>query len=197
MENFDDWRAAVDKRTAQAWQANQAALEWDPWNRPELDAGHVLQGLADHSDEELHAVRLDVFQRLMDFLWAEGPNPLHMMRRAFVLTRCGSPAHLVYMNQTDVSVIMNETRAATSARELKLWRAFLIERGFFGGTKRPLMKGQKARLAYKEAAQGNHNREGGKKAVRKYSVLREEHARSHAKRKSKSKSKSKPKPPSS
>lgn len=194
FENFDDWRHAVDERTAQVWAANEAALEFDPWHRPGLGVEHATHGLADHSDAALHAVRLDVFQRLMDFLWAEGPDPLRMMRRAFVLTRCGSPQHLAHMNQTDVSVLLNETRAATSARELKVWRSFLIERGFFGGTKRPLMKGQQARATYHEAAQGNHNREGGKKAIRKYSVLREEHAKSQAtKRTDKSKAKPCPK----
>lgn len=186
--SFDDWQTAVEKQIAQAWMANGSSLSFAPWDR-EIGVGHVLQEGEDDGFE-IRQARIDTFQRLMDFIWADGANPIHALRRLFVITRCGSASHLALMNQTEVAVLLNETRAATSTRELKLWQAFMRDRGFFG-VKRPGMKGEGAKKAYAARAAGNRNRKGGKKAIAKFSVLREEHAKS--KRKKNHKPTSKPK----
>lgn len=180
FQDFDEWQKAVEKEIAQAWMANGGALAFDPRN-PGLGVGHVFH---DGEDDgfEIRQARIDSFQRLMDFIWADGPNPIHALRRLMVITRCGSPQHLMMMNQTEVAVLLNETRAATSDRELEDWQAFMRDRGFFGA-KRPLMKGERAKKKYAAVAKGNHNRIGGKRAIQKFSVLREERAKSKAKRK--------------
>jgi len=187
FQDAREWLEAVEKQIAQVFMANGGALSFDPYN-PELGVGHVF-----HEDDddgfEVRRARIDTFQRFMDFIWAEGPNPIRALRRLFVITRCGSPTHLAMMNQTDVAVLLNETRAATSARELALWQPLMQNGGFFG-VKRPGMKGEGAKKTYAAAAVGNHNRKGGKKAIAKFSVLREEHAKS--KRKHKRQSKTKP-----
>ncbi len=180
--DFAEWQRAVDDQIAQAWMANGGSLAFDPRN-PELGVSHVMQ---DEEDDgyEVRQARIDTFRRLMDFIWADGPNPLHALRRLMVITRCGSPDHVMRMNQTEVAVLLNETRAATSARELKLWREFMEQRGFFGRY-RPLMKSDAARAAYAQAAQGNRNRKGGKRALKKFSALRHERGQVRTKHKPK------------
>lgn len=168
--SFDEWQEAVEKAIAQTWMANGGALAYDPIN-PSLTAGHVLHD-DDEEEWEIRDARMDVFRRLMDFIWADGANPLNALKRLLVLTRCGSPTHLAWMDQTDVAKLLNETRAATSAREIALWQNFIVAKGFFKGSKRPLMKSERAKKVYAAKAAGNVNRKGGKRARKKFSVLR-------------------------
>lgn len=170
FETFGEWLEQVEKVIAQNWMANGGSLSYDPTN-PGLGVGHVMR---DNEEEgwEVREARLDVFSRLMDFIWADGQNPLNALKRLLVLTRCGSPTHIAWMEQNDVAKMLNETRAATSAREIKLWQKLIVEAGFFKGSKRPLMKSVGAKLVYAAAAAGNVNRRGGKRARKKFSVLR-------------------------
>jgi hypothetical protein len=179
FHDFNEWQVAVENQIAQAFMANGGALAFDPVN-PSLGVSHVFHE-EDDDGYEIRRARIDVFQRLMDFIWAGGLNPIQAFKRMLVITRCGSPQHLAHMDQTDVAVLLNETRAATSTRELAVWQEFMRAKGFFG--KRPGMKGEDAKRTYAAAAKGNRNRKGGKKAIAKFSVLREEHAK--AKRKNK------------
>lgn len=183
-QDFREWNEAVDHQIAQAFMANGGSLAFDPRN-PELGVAHVFHEGEDDG-YEVRQARIDTFQRMMDAIWAEGPHPIKALRRLYLLTRCGSPQHVAMMTQTSVAVLLNETRAATSARE-QGWLEFMAEHGFFG--KRPGMKGQVAKKTYAAAAKGNRNRKGGKQAIKKFSVLREEHAKSKRKRKRKNNSK--------
>jgi len=169
FETFEEWQAAVDRQTAETWQRNGGGLAFDPIN-PGIGVGHVLHD-DEEDDWETRQARVDTFQRLMDFLFAEGPNPLKAMRRLYVLARCASPQHVAHMNQTEMAVLLNETRAATCEREQRLWERMLERLGFFG-TRRPLKKSDGARASYAETAKGNHSRLGGKKAERRLSLLR-------------------------
>lgn len=167
FNNLQEWEEAVNKRTAQVWMQNGSALAFDPLN-PELGVTHVLP---DDEDAEMRETRLRTFQALMDFVWADGSNPIAALKRLFVITRYASPGHLMHMNQSDVAVLLNETRAATQLREKKVWEDFLKRTGFLG-TRTRLQKSDEAREAYQQVQQGNACRYGGKAAVRKYSALR-------------------------
>jgi len=172
--DLQDWLAAADLRAAEVWEENGGALAFDPL-RPELGVDHVFPDDEEEEDAaELARVRGLVFQNLMDFVWADGPCLLKAMKRLYVITRHGSPTHLAHMTQSDVAVLLNETRAATNAREMRVWEEFLASLGFFG-TRRPLKKSDAARAKYAKAATGNVSRKGGRAAVRKISVLREQH----------------------
>jgi len=168
-ETFAEWEAAVNFRIAQVWAQNGGGMVFDPINA-EIGVGDLM-----HDDEsleiEVREAKLLTFQNLMDFIWADGPNPIAALKRLFVITRMGSPGHLGYMSQSDVAVLMNETRAATQSREERVWEKFLEQRGFVG-TRAALKKGDAARATYREIQQGNVCRKGGEKARKKYSVLR-------------------------
>ena len=170
FETFGEWLQAVENAIAQTWMANGGSLSYDPIN-PGLGVGHVMR---DNEEEgwEVREARMDLFTRLMDFVWADGANPLNALKRLLVLTRCGSPMHLAWMEQNDVAKLLNETRAATSAREIALWQDFIVKKGFFKGSKRPLMKSESAKATYAARAAANVNRVGGKRARKKFSVLR-------------------------
>jgi hypothetical protein len=172
--NYEDWQASVDRMVAQAWAAGGGGLAFDP-RSAELGVGVVLR---DEDDEswETRQVRIDTLQALMDFIWQDGPDLLKAMKRLLVITRCGSPTHLLHMEQTEVAVLLNETRSATNARETAVWVEWLEGKGFFG-TRTRLHKSDEAKAKYKAGAMGNVSRMGGKAAVRKISVLREQYGR--------------------
>jgi len=171
FESFQEWQVAVDQRIAQVWAQNGGGLAFDPMN-PDLGVAHVLHDDASN-DIEVREARLRTFQELMDFIWADGPNPIAALKRLFAITRCGSPQHLAFMTQSDVAVLLNEVRAATQSREERVWEKFLEGEGFVG-TRGRLKKSDEARDKYAQVQKGNHNRRGGKKAVRKFSLLRQQ-----------------------
>ncbi|MBB5038246.1 hypothetical protein [Prosthecobacter dejongeii] len=170
--SYADWQRAVDQKIAEVWALNGGGLAFDPVN-PEMGISHVMHD-DDSLEVEIREARVRTFQELMDFIWAGGPNPVAALKRLFVITRCGSPQHLAFMSQTDVAVLLNETRAATQSREEKHWEKYLEELGFFG-TRTRLKKNDGARETYKELRKGNVSRLGGKAALKKFSVLRQKH----------------------
>lgn len=168
FESYHDWREAVDRKTAEVWAQNQGAMVFDPVN-PEMGVSHVLEvteETAAAGEAYVRAVRA-----VMDFLWSGGPSLIEASKRLYVITRHVSPQHIGFMNQSDVAVMLNETRAATQAREERVWEKFLEGQGFLG-TRTRLKKSNGARAVYAEKAKGNSNRVGGKKAKRKFSKLR-------------------------
>lgn len=166
---FEEWRVAVDRQTADLWKENGGALAFNPVTG-DMDVGHVLRDDEEESWEVREAA-LRTFQRLMDFIWAEGPCIMKAMARLATITHCGSPHHLLAMNESELALLMNEPRGTTNARRMRVWEEFLESKGFFG-TRRPNQKSDEGREAYKKRAAGNVNRLGGKKAARKFSALR-------------------------
>jgi hypothetical protein len=171
--SIEEWQLAVDRMVAEVWAANGGGMAFDPRDL-DLGVGAVMRDDED-ATWEVRQDRVATFQRLMDFIWQDGPDLIKAMKRLLVITRCGSPTHLMHMDQTDVAVLLNETRAATNAREMRVWCEWLEERGFFG-TRTRQHKSVEARAKYSAAAVGNVSRTGGKAAVRKISVLREKYA---------------------
>ena len=166
---FEEWRVAVDQQTAALWKENGGALAFNPLTG-ELDVGHVMRD--DEEDSwEVREAALRTFQRLMDFIWAEGPCIMKAMARLATITHCGSPHHLLAMNESELALLLNEPRGTTNARRQRVWEQFLAEKGFFG-TRRAGHKSDEGRDAYAKRAEGNVNRLGGKKAARKFSALR-------------------------
>ena len=172
--NFDEWMLAADQAAADAWAASGGSMAFDP-TEGDVGVDHVLPADGDELSREERMQRVTTFQALMDFIWNDGPNPIRALKRLFVITRCGSPTHLAHMSQTEVAVLLNETRAATCEREKDVWEEFLSERGFFG-TKRPLKKSDEARQKYAAIQKGNVSRKGGRARLRKITALRQQHA---------------------
>ena len=168
FESYHDWREAVDRKTAEVWAQNQGAMVFDPIN-PEMGVSHVLA--PDEETEETMEAYKRGLRKMMDWVWSGGPSLIEACKRLYVLTRHVSPQHIGFMNQSDVAVLLNETRAATQAREERVWERFLEEQGFLG-TRTRLKKSNGARAIYAEKAKGNSNRVGGKKAKKKFSALR-------------------------
>jgi hypothetical protein len=173
---YEHWQLAVDRMVADNWAKTGGGLAFDPRNS-ELGVGAVMR---DDEDEswETRQVRIDTFQALMDFVWQDGPDLIKAMKRLLVITRCGSPTHVLHMEQTEVAVLLNETRSATNARETDVWVQWLENKGFFG-TRTRLHKSDATKVKYAQAAMGNVSRRGGKAAVKKISVLRNEYAASN------------------
>jgi hypothetical protein len=174
---YEEWQVAVDRMVAQAYAAGGGGLAFDP-REASLGVGAVMR---DEEDEswEVRQTRIDTFQAVMDFVWQDGPDLIKAMKRLLVITRCGSPTHVLHMDQTEVAVLLNETRSATNARETRVWVEWLEKKGFFG-TRTRLHKSDEAKQKYAAKAMGNVSRKGGRAAVRKISVLRQEYAAENA-----------------
>jgi hypothetical protein len=196
FETFDDWKRAVDATTAEAWAANEALMQFDPV-RPEIGVGQVednreedthlinrLRAVIIEAEElgniedanelliEISELRVRIAQDLLDFFWACGSQPIQVMKRIFAITRRMSPAHLAFMTFQQVATLLNETKQATQTREEKVWESWLEEQGFLG-TRTYRGKSDQARKRYSIERKGTCSRKGGKRAVRRFTALRE------------------------
>lgn len=168
--DFESWLKAADAEVCAAWQRNGGQVPWDEVVHASVTAHDVLEG------EELDGptaaeVRREAFRALMDFIWAEGPHPLRALKRLFHITLNIDPKRVYFMNQSQLARLLNETRAAFSARDIRVWEEFLEARGFFG-TRAPGKKNDAARARYSAEQKGNHCRRGGRRRTRHITVLR-------------------------
>ena len=180
--DFDAWVKAADAEVCAAWQRNGGHVPWDEVVHSNLTAHDVVEGeeLDGHTAGE---VRRIAFHALMDFIWAEGPHPLRALKRLFHITLNIDPKRLYFMNQSHLAKLLNETRAAFSARDIRVWEQFLEQRGFFG-SRAPGKKSDEARQRYSREKQGNHCRIGGHRRTRRITALREQGEKSKSKSKS-------------
>lgn len=172
FESYKEWEAAVEKEIAAAYQRDGESLAFDPLN-PTLGVAHVTDA-HDNDDPEFAAMgewRARVTLRLLEFLAAEGPRPIKMLKRLMVILRCGAPHLLLRMSQTDVAVLLNETKQAVQTREERVWEHFLKANGA-RVTGRAGSKSKLARETYSEERKGSQSRIGGKLKVKRITALR-------------------------
>ncbi len=88
-----------------------------------------------------------------------------MLRRLYMLARRYRPELILHMNGTDLGMLFGETRANQSYRMQLIFDRLKAAgvRGNRGGG----CKTESSRGSYAEAAEGNHNRAGGKRKKRK------------------------------
>jgi hypothetical protein len=168
--DFDAWMKAADAEVCMAWQQMQG--EGVPYPEPiDVSASDVIDAPID--EEDATVVRSRTLRLMMDFIWAEGPLPLKAFKRLIHITYNIAPARLYHMNQTQLARILNETRAAFSARDMRVWEEFLEDQGFFG-TRHHGKKGNEARKRYAKDKKGNNSRKGGKRQARKFTKATQE-----------------------
>ena len=112
------------------------------------------------ADEYL--IRREAFERTMEYFFADGPHPGHVIRRVFALAKASKPQLLLNMSLAEIGLMLGETKAAGS------WRIKKLVNGAFeaAGHKGVVLPWQKSATAienYAEAAKGNTNRRLGKR----------------------------------
>lgn len=107
-------------------------------------------------------VYVEAWRAFLEILFATGPRPDRVMKRLFALVWAVNRERLANMSQTDLALMMKETRAATQLRIRLLYTDFLKSRGF-RGTRVPGQKSETASRISAAKAKGNTNRKSGRK----------------------------------
>ena len=125
-----------------------------------LSRGDWEDLVRDAIDAEIHQTRLNTVRGMLRYFWDGGLNPWQAMKRLLGATREAANELIGGVSQTEVAMILGETKAATSAREKKLedllkrWGV----RGYrlAGGT-----KSDESREVYRKLRKGNKSRAKG------------------------------------
>jgi hypothetical protein len=126
---------------------------------------------SDHAKADARAVealiRRDAFSGLMGYFFAEGPEPLALIRRVYAVAKATRPDLLGDMSLQDLALLCGDGgRATVSARIERIYNKFIEERGG-GKVKAAFQKSETACSKYREVQRGNDNRKRGKrKAVK-------------------------------
>ena len=163
-KSLQDWMKIQEQKGAQV-QALDAEVLPRTARRHRLTLNRLAQGDADtkYEDPELQAAylqgRSDGFGGLLRFVFQDGVNnPWLGFKNLLAVARRFKPELLSGLNQTQLAVILDETRAAVSVREISVVEgqlekfgvpAFLVDAG---------LKSPKDRAAYARAQRGNQNR---------------------------------------
>ena len=114
--------------------------------------------------EEIYRVRCEAYVWLLDFFFADGPNPLNVIRRVLSLVKAIKPELIGNMSMEDVATLCDDTgRATVSHRVKRVYTRFLQAQGA-KVTKARCQKSERATAKYSEAQMGNQNRKGTGKA---------------------------------
>jgi hypothetical protein len=112
------------------------------------------------TEEEVYRVRCEAYVWLLDFFFADGPNPLCVIRRVLSLVKAIKPELIGDMSCEDVAVLCDDTgRATVSARIKRIYTRFLEGHGA-KVTKARFQKSDDAVRRYRAAQKGNRNRKG-------------------------------------
>lgn len=115
--------------------------------------------------------RLVTVRAMIRHIWQGALNPWQMMKHALAITRAYAQKQLRGITQTELSMLLNETRQATNTRERTLHDQLLERWGVKGYKPDGGLKSETARAAFKRAATGNRNRATAERKRRKQKLL--------------------------
>lgn len=107
-------------------------------------------------------IRCEGAERLLEYFFADGPDPRHVIRRVYAWVKSQRADLLLNMTHHEIGLLLGESRAAGSWRVKKIINSRLKSAGFLG-TQVPGQKSLSACKKYAAAAEGNHNRRRGNK----------------------------------
>lgn len=84
---------------------------------------------SDASDSEENRIRAETLDRILLFLYADGIHPGCVMRRTYLLAHRSRPELLKHMSGAELAEMFGETRAAWSARAIRLFEGYAKARG--------------------------------------------------------------------
>jgi len=111
------------------------------------------------SSEEF-AIRCEGADRQLEYFFADGPDPRHVIRRVYAWVKARRADLILNMTHHEIGLLLGESRAAGSYRVKKIVNRRLKAAGFLG-TQLPGQKSSSACEKYAAAAEGNHNRRRG------------------------------------
>lgn len=121
------------------------------------DAARIVQTF-------VRAAQAATLRSMISYIWHDASSPWEMMKRCLAITRRYQRSKLRGISMTEVSLLLNETRAAPSARERDVHDELLIRWGVRAPKAADAgLKSVSACEKSRRAAMGNSNRRNGKK----------------------------------
>ena len=112
----------------------------------------------------MRAAQASTLRSMISYIWHSANSPWEMMKRCLAITRRYQRNNLKGISMTEVSLLLNETRAAPSARERDVHDELLIRWGVRAPKAADAgLKSASACQKSRRAAMGNRNRRDGKK----------------------------------
>lgn len=102
-------------------------------------------------------VAVRAMRNVFAYVMADGPEPLKAMKRFYALCKAYYPDLLRDMSDEQMATLFRETRAAVSARRMRMVTKKLEAAGF-KGTHVRCQKSEAARRRFSAAQRGNQNR---------------------------------------
>jgi hypothetical protein len=132
---------------------------------PPATMDEMKELIGDAIGDEIQQARVNTVRGMLRYFWHGGLNPWEAMKRMLATTR-EVACHLIGgVTQTEVALILDETKAATSAREGQL-EALLKKWGVRGFRLVGGKKTDEAKAIYRQVQQGNKSREKGERRKR-------------------------------
>lgn len=132
-------------------------------------AGVTREGLIEtirQANETNWEERLLAMRMLIDFLFADGPHPLAVVRRAYALAKAVRPQCIMNMSCASLAVLSDDGkgdttdgRATVSERIKRIFSEPIRKAGMLG-SKASFQKTDSACGTYSDSAKGNQNRRG-------------------------------------
>lgn len=127
--------------------------------------------IAEAIGDEIQQARVNTVRGMLRYFWHGGLNPWEAMKRLLGVTR-EVACHLIGgVTQTEVALILDETKAATSAREGQL-EALLKKWGVRGFRLVGGKKTDEAKAIYRQVQKGNKSRKKGERRKRAEALRR-------------------------
>lgn len=130
----------------------------------EIDLELLTALLRSAIEEEICEVRLITVRTMLRYFWQDARSPWDAMKTLLAATRLASSSLICGASQTDVAFLLQETKAATRAREKKRVEELLREWGVQGFHLEGGQKSESAREIYSQVQKGNRNRAKDKDA---------------------------------
>ena len=124
------------------------------------DALHTEHGSA--LSPEMEAWRVRNWHALNRYVFQDGiANPWQAFKNFLAVVRRTNPEYVESVSATTMGMLLGETRAACSAREIRIFEEQMKQWGVLGFHGLGGTKPESARLKFKQAARGNDNRKRG------------------------------------
>lgn len=132
-------------------------------NENPMTIAQIFEAAPGDGEEEMRLM-CQAAKRLLIFVFQDGPHPGCVMRLTYLLAQRISPELILNMSGAELADIFGETRAAWSARQIRMMNGYLKSRGA-KAVKGRNQKSDSAVASYSSSAMGNTNRRGKTKAA--------------------------------
>lgn len=131
----------------------------------ELDVVELREVVLEAIGGEIQTTRLNTVRGMLRYFWSGGLNPWEAMKKLLAATREAAAELIGGCTQTEVALVLGETKAATSAREKQV-EELLKRWGVKGYRMVGGKKTEEAREAYRLVQMGNKSRRKGERRKR-------------------------------